>query len=433
MRKLLLLLIAAAGLLSAQPLQFVDRYSSTLSSGCTSPCTSLSVASASGLPTGATYFFATVRADGANTLEIFLVTNVSGTTLTVTGGQAGTSASNHGNGAQIAASFMTKGAFTQMEQDVQSVSIANASSTGTTVNKLAKLTGAPSTAVITSTSDTGGAIGIVVAGAGTSGSALVQFAGTASCVFDGATTAGDYVQISSGTNGDCTDAGATKPTSGQLIGRVLSTNGSGGTYAMLIFPPENSPGGGVTSVGGQTGAVPGGWILQEQHTASNSANLAFTTCISSSYDNYAVTMVNLLPATDLTNINLNFSTNGGSSYDTGTNYTTAGFRSSATGTAVAGGTSKTLIGLDAGGGIKNVAADGGLNGTFYLFGPGLGATVHTRFTENAGTYDGSGSPDVTITGAASYVASAAVNAFRIIAASGNITSGTVRCYGIAKQ
>lgn len=111
---------------------------------------------------------------------------------------------------------------------------ANAASTGTTVNKLAKLTGAPSTAIVTATTDTRGAIGVVVAGAGTTGSASIASIGQASCVFDGATTAGDYVQISSSTAGDCHDAGANYPVSGQVLGRVLSTNGGGGTYTMTL-------------------------------------------------------------------------------------------------------------------------------------------------------------------------------------------------------
>src|SRR5206468_7712580 len=117
--------------------------------------------------------------------------------------------------------------------------VTNDTTTGTTVNKLAKLTGAPSKAIVTATTDTKGAIGIVVAGAGTSGNAQIAREGTASCVFDAATTAGDYVQISSTVTGDCHDAGATFPTSGgQVLGRVLSTNGAGGTYAMVLYPGE---------------------------------------------------------------------------------------------------------------------------------------------------------------------------------------------------
>jgi hypothetical protein len=118
------------------------------------------------------------------------------------------------------------------------VEIANAGTTGTTLNKLAKLTGAPSTAVIAGTSDTTGVIGVVISGAGTTGNAVIARNGICSCVFDGATTAGDYVQVSSTVAGDCKDAGASPPTSGQIIGRVLSTNGGAGTYAMSIAPPH---------------------------------------------------------------------------------------------------------------------------------------------------------------------------------------------------
>ena len=110
------------------------------------------------------------------------------------------------------------------------VSFPNAGSTGTMLNKLAKLAGAPSTVVITATSDTNGAVGIITSGAGTTGSATIGRFGIVACVFDGATTANDYVQISGTTAGDCHDSGATIPSSGQVIGAVLSTNGSGGTY-----------------------------------------------------------------------------------------------------------------------------------------------------------------------------------------------------------
>jgi len=116
--------------------------------------------------------------------------------------------------------------------------LPNAGTTGTTLYKLTKLTGAPSTAVSAATSDTGGIVGITVAGAGTTLTAVIQAAGNASCVFDGATTAGHYVQISASVAGDCHDAGASYPTSGQVIGRVFATNGSAGTDAIQLFGPE---------------------------------------------------------------------------------------------------------------------------------------------------------------------------------------------------
>ncbi len=132
--------------------------------------------------------------------------------------------------------------------------VPNASSTGTTINSLAILTGAPSTAVIATTANTGGVIGVVVSGAGTTGSATIQTNGEAYCNFDGATTAGDYVQISSLTDGDCGDtASASYPASGQVIGRVLSTNASAGRYALDLFPSEikasSGGSGGFTQIG----------------------------------------------------------------------------------------------------------------------------------------------------------------------------------------
>lgn len=138
--------------------------------------------------------------------------------------------------------------------DIKSNSIVteinNAASTGTTINKLAKLTGAPSTAVLTATSDTSGVVGVVVGGAGTSGTAQLAIDGQVSCIFDGATTAGNYVQNSSTVAGDCHDAGSTFPTSGQTLGRVLSTNGSGGTFvvALRIGGAGNGGGGGSISI-----------------------------------------------------------------------------------------------------------------------------------------------------------------------------------------
>lgn len=118
------------------------------------------------------------------------------------------------------------------------MTVANAASTGTTVNRLAKLTGAPSTAVITATSDTENALGICTANCGTTGSATIAIIGQATCDFDGATTAGNYVTISSTTAGKCHDGGSTYPTSGATYGRVLSTNGAQGSYVMELMTPD---------------------------------------------------------------------------------------------------------------------------------------------------------------------------------------------------
>lgn len=108
--------------------------------------------------------------------------------------------------------------------------------------------GALSAAVVSGTADTTGIQGIAVAGAGVVGSVVIQQSGESQCVFDGATTANDYVQNSSTFTGDCHDTGsANYPASGQVIGRVLSTNGAAGTYLTEILGPEIQNGGSSSS------------------------------------------------------------------------------------------------------------------------------------------------------------------------------------------
>jgi hypothetical protein len=123
--------------------------------------------------------------------------------------------------------------------------LPNDAVTGTTLNTLTKLNGSPnSTVVIMSTTDTTGFVGIVTAGAGTTGDATIQSSGLVKCVFSNATTVNDYVQRSGTTGGNCLDTGSTVfPTSGgDVIGRVLSTNASPGTYQIDEFAPELVPG-----------------------------------------------------------------------------------------------------------------------------------------------------------------------------------------------
>lgn len=134
--------------------------------------------------------------------------------------------------------------------------LANSSSPGTTINHLAKMTS--SGLAITSTSDTVGALGVVMGGAGTSGNAQVVFSGIALCQFDAtAVTEADWVQISSATAGDCHDAGSSKPSSGQTIGRAVSGGAASSTqYVMVqigsdaaVFPAT------PVALTGQTGSV----------------------------------------------------------------------------------------------------------------------------------------------------------------------------------
>lgn len=126
------------------------------------------------------------------------------------------------------------------------IEMANDGTTGTTLNKGACTTSAPSTAVLCGTSQPEDFLGLVKSGAGTTGDARICTDGLCSCVFDGATTAGNWVQLSGATAGNCVDAGASKPTSGNaIVGLVLTTNGTAGTYGVLMQPAAIAPGPGI--------------------------------------------------------------------------------------------------------------------------------------------------------------------------------------------
>jgi len=118
------------------------------------------------------------------------------------------------------------------------VSIPNSAVTGTFAATLTKLTGAPSSGLIAATTDTNGILGVCVTGCGITGSGVIQQSGAAILAFDGSTTAGDYVIISPTVAGYGHDAGANYPSSGQVIGRVLSTNTGIGDYVVNLYGPD---------------------------------------------------------------------------------------------------------------------------------------------------------------------------------------------------
>lgn len=268
---------------------FIDRYSSTLARGYTSGGGSISMASATGLPAdGACNFFAVVKAEGANTEEVFLVTNKSGTTLTVTGAQANSSASNHGSGATILAGIQTSAV-------------------------------------------------------------------------------------------------------------VLAT----------------------------------GLVLLEEHTASNSTSLNFTNWQSSNFDTYVIEFVELVPVSNGVTMLVRVSTNGGSSYDSGSNYAYAGGRQSVAGSANnVGSNGTTSWDVGVGGTISSTASKGGLCATMKLYMLSAG-TNHPHIHWQGGLDDGTTNVCVFFIACGEYLSATAVNAFQVLAASGNISSGVVRIYGVA--
>lgn len=136
--------------------------------------------------------------------------------------------------------------------------IPNDTSTGTTQFTLTKLTSSGN-AVIMATTDTTGYEGICVVNCGTSGTALIAFAGLVPVKMDATSTALHYVLISATTGGDGLDSGATTwpTTNTDVIGQVQAACTGAGCIAMvdLGVGKRGTPSSAVSSVNTLTGAV----------------------------------------------------------------------------------------------------------------------------------------------------------------------------------
>ncbi len=180
------------------------------------------------------------------------------------------------------------------------------------------------------------------------------------------------------------------------------------------------------------GGGSGGLTLVEQHTASTTTNLDFTTCLSSTYDTYQIEIENLIPTTNSVYTSLRFSTDGGMTYDSGANYTYGSWRWVNGGAAQKVTGSSTEIVLEGGGGVDLLsnAANQGLTGTYRLAGTNTSAyknmTGTSAFLNTVPTFEGA-------TVNHQYTNTTTVNAFRISPSGGGTwASGTIRCYGLAK-
>lgn len=120
--------------------------------------------------------------------------------------------------------------------------IPNDTSTGTTLGLLAKLSAGKMVKI--GTGDTNVPVFLITNNAGTTGNTWPLFAGIGSATFDGPTTAGDFVGASSTVAGDSTDLGSSFAAingNHAVIGQVLSTNGSAGTYSVLLTQAAQTP------------------------------------------------------------------------------------------------------------------------------------------------------------------------------------------------
>jgi hypothetical protein len=200
--------------------------------------------------------------------------------------------------------------------------------------------------------------------------------------------------------------------------QTLTTTGTSGS-ASLVGANLNIP----TPAGGGGG---GALILLEQHTASSSASLSFTSWYSSSYDVYKIEIVGITVGTNGANLQMQMSTNGGSTYDTGTNYDWQGFAMTNGGTGFNGANAQTSIALMVT--MDNTNAHYPGTGSLTLYDPGN--TSLWKFIGGLTNYVNTARPAFGLTVTGIYLNASAVNAFRILTSSGTF-SGIVRIYGVA--
>lgn len=173
----------------------------------------------------------------------------------------------------------------------------------------------------------------------------------------------------------------------------------------------------------------GALVLLEQHTAAGSASLDFT-AISSVYDEYLFEMVNVLNATQSAIPYIRMSTDGGATFDSGGNYNDYYHSRSGLTFSANGSVTDTRIQMNNNGHVNTF--NHGINGQFRLFSP-LSTALHKMVTGSFVACDGGASGSVSdCQFSGRYMSLTAVNALRFLFSSGNITSGTIRMYGIAK-
>jgi hypothetical protein len=175
----------------------------------------------------------------------------------------------------------------------------------------------------------------------------------------------------------------------------------------------------------------GSFVLVEQHTATNSASLNFTTGISSTYDDYQIELLNVVPVSNAVNLIMRMSTDGGATYDSGSNYfwDALSWRAGS-GTVNAGGTD-TSIGLTAANSLSiSNATTMGASFSLNFFQP-LSTTLYKQVRGKGMMLFQDGSTRVMLEVGGQYTSTTAVNAFQFLMSSGNISSGTIRLYGLS--
>jgi hypothetical protein len=171
----------------------------------------------------------------------------------------------------------------------------------------------------------------------------------------------------------------------------------------------------------------GALVLLEQHTGGGTT-YDFTTFISSTYDTYQFQVLGLIPQTSTASFQLQFGTGGGPTWDSGSNYSYAYTQNSQIPNgANLGSAAATAVFL---GNSLGTGSTKGASGSIYLYSPQdtslhKPTVAHLTMTDSSGNF-------INATTSGLYLSTTAVTGIRFSFSSGNITSGTIRVYGLTK-
>lgn len=174
-------------------------------------------------------------------------------------------------------------------------------------------------------------------------------------------------------------------------------------------------------------AASGAWTLLTTNTASNSATLDFLANINSTYKNYIFFIDSILPVTNNTELQMLMSSNAGSSWDSTYSRSTISVGSGSP-SAGAGGSDAAAV-INPMQTLSNNAA-GGANGIIELFDPSNSATKTICLFRVTGLINGATSVQFYY-GTGMNPTASAINAIRFQMASGNISSGIIKMYGVS--